>query len=111
MRPVTHVAEVAVKRAVPNEVTVPLRDETGSIKRTVPRAIRPANPRMTILEEDGFIRFERTDNVVHPSSLGMPHRIPDAAMGDLQPKDGLKMLARYQMAHICIILGSPCSSP
>jgi hypothetical protein len=62
-RPVTHVAEVAVKRAVPNEVTTPVREEMGSIKSTVPRAIRPANPRMTILEEDGLIRFASPDNV------------------------------------------------
>ena len=62
-RPVTHVAEVAVKSAVPNEVTVPLRDETGSIKRIVPKAIRPANPRMTIWDEEGLLRFARTDNV------------------------------------------------
>ncbi len=47
-RPVTHVAEVAVKSAAPNEVGVPLRDEMGSIRSSVPRMIRPANPRMTI---------------------------------------------------------------
>ena len=62
-RPVTQVAEVAVKRAVPNEVTVPLRDEMGSIKSIVPRAIRPANPRMTIRDEECFLNFARTDNV------------------------------------------------
>jgi hypothetical protein len=63
MRPVTHVAEVAVNRAVPNEDPLPLRDEIGSIKRTVPKAIRPANPRMTIWDEEGLLRFARTDNV------------------------------------------------
>ena len=56
-------AEVAVKRAVPNEVVAPLFDEMGSIKSIVPRAIRPANPRMTTLEEDGLIRFASPDNV------------------------------------------------
>jgi hypothetical protein len=57
------VAEVAVKSAVPNEVTVPLRDEMGNIKRIVPKAMRPANPRMTILDEEGFLHFAGTDNV------------------------------------------------
>ena len=63
-RPVTQVAEVAVKRAVSNEVAAPLRDEMGSIKSIVPRAIRTANPRMTILDEEGFPFFVRAVNVV-----------------------------------------------
>jgi hypothetical protein len=65
MRPVTHVAEVAVNRAVPNEVPVPLRDEIGSIRNAVPRAIRPANPKMTIWDEEGLLRFARMGDVLH----------------------------------------------
>jgi hypothetical protein len=63
MRPVTQVAEVAVNRAVPNEEQMPLRDEIGSISSAVPTAIKHANPRMTIWNEEGLFRFARTDNV------------------------------------------------
>jgi hypothetical protein len=35
----------------------------GNIKRIVPKAMRPANPRMTILDEEGFLHFAGTDNV------------------------------------------------
>lgn len=69
-RPVTHVADVAVKRAVTNEVVAPLRDEMGSIKSIVPKAIRPMNPRMTILDEEGFLRFVRANNVACSFSCG-----------------------------------------
>src|SRR5687767_4531899 len=43
-RPVTHTADVAVKRATLNGGDEPLAVETGSIRSNVPSAITPAKP-------------------------------------------------------------------
>ena len=56
-RPVTHVADVAVKRALPKDVEPPDLEEMGSISRSVPSAMMPANPRMTILNEESLLLF------------------------------------------------------
>ena len=67
-RPVTQVAEVAVNSAAPKEVGLPLRDDMGSISSKVPRMIKPAKPRMTILNDESFLRFGRTVDVADAPS-------------------------------------------
>ena len=52
--PVTHTADVDVKRAVSNEALIPSLDETGSMRRKAPIRIAPRKPRIMIWKDDSF---------------------------------------------------------
>jgi hypothetical protein len=63
--PVTQVADVAVKSALPKDVGMPYREEMGSMSRIVPRQMRPAKPKMTILKEESFLLLGTTEATSH----------------------------------------------
>ena len=60
MRPVTHVAEVAVKSAVRKPQDSPLREATGSVSKSAPVRMMPAKHRAMIRVVES--RLELADN-------------------------------------------------
>jgi hypothetical protein len=64
MRPVTHDAEVAVKRQSKNGVAVPSAEDTGSISKNVPTAIRTKKEKNISWKEVRWNLFPREPVII-----------------------------------------------